>query len=410
MSYIPPHKRDLKDPIRPSPFPDSLATKFKKNIDFKCSSAKSKVIKYSRDVISKWFLVTSNGIEDGVPPSTKLVSVSSDSSECSRYGETSLVLKKSNVQKVLICLYMIAEESEEEGRTRWMLLAEKVEKDLVLAYEQARKGMEDHHLLDNAKLRLVARFGKVVFCRRQAGHATEYSQENMNLIFSTDVPTSFIQDIKSKAISDHEFCLDLEKEVYVVQISHYTRPYSTIRCKCTVKEDGSLSMYKAELNPLRHLVIDVSCIDKNLDMRLMLAGKRKAMTLTEKEKNNIQGLLDSATVDSNVIGGLRWPLGKPSSVNGYTIFEVCHVRATTYKNRTLRLRVREADRFNQRFGTREVERGVTLVLQDINTKLQEKNIERGCVLGMLRDALGTIWDFLHCDHNVSEMFYGAVKD
>lgn len=190
MSYIPPHKRDLKDPIRPSPFPDSLATKFKKNIDFKCSSAKSKVIKYSRDVISKWFLVTSNGIEDGVPPSTKLVSVSSDSSECSRYGETSLVLKKSNVKKViqyfycvstmvvlakretlylfsvvLICLYMIAEESEEEGRTRWMLLAEKVEKDLVLAYEQARKGMEDHHLLDNAKLRLVARFGKVVFCR-----------------------------------------------------------------------------------------------------------------------------------------------------------------------------------------------------------------------------------------------------
>ncbi|KAJ4906881.1 Uncharacterized protein Rs2_10539 [Raphanus sativus] len=378
MSYIPPHKRDLKDPIRPSPFPDSLATKFKKNIDFKCSSAKSKVIKYSRDVISKWFLVTSNGIEDGVPPSTKLVSVSSDSSECSRYGETSLVLKKSNVKK--------AEESEEEGRTRWMLLAEKVEKDLVLAYEQARKGMEDHHLLDNAKLRLVARFGKVVFCRRQAGHATEYSQENMNLIFSTDVPTSFIQDIKSKAISDHEFCLDLEKEVYVVQISHYTRPYSTIRCKCT-----------AELNPLRHFVVDVSCIDKSLDMRFMLASKRKMMTLTEKETSSIQGMLDLATIDSNVEGGLRWPLGKPSSENGYRVLEVCHARATTYKNKTLRLRVRETNGFSERFGTWEDERGVTLILQDINTKLQEQNTERGCVLEMLRDALGTMWDFLHSD-------------
>ncbi|KAF8093031.1 hypothetical protein N665_0392s0006 [Sinapis alba] len=389
MSYIPPHKRHSKDPIRPSPFPDPLGTKFKKILHFKSRSSESKVITYSRDAISKWFLVSSNGIEDEVPQFIKLVPVSSDSSECSRYGETSLVLKNSSVQK--------AEESEEEEKTRWMLLAEKFEKDLLCAYEQAMKEMEDHHILDNAKLRLVARFGKLIFCRRQAGHVTEYSQENMNMIFSTDVPTSFIQNIKSKAISSHGFCIDLEKEVYVVQISHYTRPYSSIRCKCTVKEDGSLSMYKAELNPLRHLVIDVSCIDKNLDMRLMLASKRKAMTLTEEETNSIQGLLDSATVDSSVIGGLRWPVGKPSSVNGYTIFEACHVKTTTYKNRTIRLRVREADRFNMRFGTREVDRGVTLILQDINTKLQEKNIERGCVLEMLRDALGTVWDFLHCD-------------
>lgn len=88
----------------------------------------------------------------------------------------------------------------------------------------------------------------------------------------------------------------------------------------------------------------------------------------EKETHNIQGLLDSVTVDSKE--GLKWLLGKPSSLNGYKILEVCHVRATTYKNRTLRLRVREADRFNERFRTREVERGVTLILQDINTKLQ----------------------------------------
>lgn len=29
--------------------------------------------------------------------------------------------------------------------------------------------------------------------------------------------------------------------------------------------------------------------------------------------------------------------------------------------------------------------------------LQEKNIERGCVMEMLRDVLGIIWDFLRCD-------------
>lgn len=58
---------------------------------------------------------------------------------------------------------MITEESEEEERTRWLLVAEKVADDLVFAYEQANKRKEDHEISDNAKLRLVARFGKIVF-------------------------------------------------------------------------------------------------------------------------------------------------------------------------------------------------------------------------------------------------------
>uniref|UniRef100_M4C784 DUF7903 domain-containing protein n=1 Tax=Brassica campestris TaxID=3711 RepID=M4C784_BRACM len=655
MSYIPPHKRQLKDPVSPSPFPDSLATKVMKNTDFKSSSVKVNIA-YSRDAIFKWFLIGSKGISDEVPPSIKLVPVSSDSSD-SRYGEKSFVLMNTNVEKENV----IAEESEEEERTRWMLIAEKVEKDLVVAYEQAKKGMQDHHLSDNAKLRLVARFGKILFRRIHAGPVTEYWQaKSSNRTFCTDVPTSFIQNIKSKAIPSHEFCIDLEKEVYVVQISHYTRPHSTIRCKCTVKEDGSLnlsvgrnleiskdvestkgsdmsyipphkrhskdpdrpspvpdslatkfkknlhfnasssdkrdriiysgdsitkwfligsngiedeiplsaklvplssdsvlckkgikpsilmsindhnesreeeertrwlliaekvqedlvlayeraktamdgenhvlrlvtsfgnnffygrkssnkifstdvptsylnyiksklvprhgfcidlekerytvkvshytrpnetinckctvkedgrlSMYKASLkfllclcllmsymkacvlfleqvehNQIRHLVVDVSCIDKNLDMRLMLAAKRKITSLTEKEISDIKGLLDSATVDPNVKGGLRWPFGKSSSGDGYSVFESCHVKATVYKNQTLRLRVRETDRYNERIGTGEVKREVILMLKDMNTKLQEQNIDRGCVLEMVRDVLGTLWDFLHCE-------------
>ncbi|KAL0710935.1 hypothetical protein Bca4012_017913 [Brassica carinata] len=373
MSYIPPHRRHSNDPNRPSPVPDSLQK-------FKSRSAKGKVITYSKDAISKWFLIGSNGIEDEVPPSIKLVPVSSDSPECRRYGDKYLVLMNTNAPKV--------DESEDEERTRWMLIAEKIEKDLAYAYEHDKKGRP--HLPDNVKLRLVARFGKLLFRRSQADPITEYWQKKTNRTFSTDVPTSFIQNIKSKAIPSHEFCIDMEKEVYVLQISHHSRPRATIRCKCT-----------AELNPLRHFVVDVSCIDKSLDMRFMLAGKRKMITLTEKETSNIQGILDLATIDSNVEGGLRWPLGKPSSEKGYKVLEVCHVRATTYKNQTLRLRVRETNGFSERFGTWEDERGVTLILQDINTKIQEQNIERGCVLEMLRDALGTIWDFLHCDASLT---------
>lgn len=40
---------------------------------------------------------------------------------------------------------------------------------------------------------------------------------------------------------------------------------------------------------------------------------------------------------------------------------------------------------------------VTLLLIIILVGLQEQNIERGCVLEMLRGVLGTIWDFMSCD-------------
>ncbi|CAN7137889.1 unnamed protein product [Brassica rapa subsp. narinosa] len=382
MSYIPPHKRHSKDPNRPSPVPDSLVTKFKNNLDFKSSSDKINRVTFSENFISKWLLVSSNGIKDELPASVDFVPFSSDSVECVN-GERPLVLMNNDINKV----------SEQEERTQWLLIAEKVEEDLVLAYERAKTSVEENQHV----LRLVARFGKILLYKRKPGPLAEFSQKNFKKMFSTDVPTSNLQHIMSNVVPNHGFSIDLEKETYTVKLSHSTRPTETINCKCTIKEDGRLSMYKAELNVVWHMVVDMSCIDKSLDMRLMLVAKRKMTALTEKEISDIKGLLDSATVDPNVKGGLRWPLGKASSGDGYRIFEVCHVRATIYKNQTLRLRVRETDRFNERTGTGAVKREVTLILKDVNTKLQEQNIERGCVIEMLRDTLGTIWDFMHCD-------------
>ncbi|CAL9236032.1 unnamed protein product [Arabidopsis halleri] len=387
MSYIPPHKRHLKDPVRPTPIPDSLIPTFKKNLDFKSSSDKRNNIIYSGDSISKWFLVGSNGIEDEVPSYVKFVPVSLDS------VENPLILMNNNVRKVNMNI-----EDNAEERTQWQLVAEKVEKDLVLGYERAKTEMEEHDHV----LRLVARFGKIIFYGRQARTEAECSRNNSKKMFSTDVPTSYLQHITFKVVPSHGFSIDLEKETYTVKVSHSSRPNATINCKCTMKEDGRLSLtflllQQTELNPVRHLVVDVSCIDKNLDMRLMLAAKRKITYLSEKEIGDIKALLESATVDPNVKGGLRWPFGKGLTKDGYREFEVCHVRATIYKNKTLRLRVRETDRFNERSGTGEIKREVSLTLKDIDTKLQEQNMERACVVEMLRDALGTIWDFLHCD-------------
>lgn len=98
MSYIPPHKRHSKDPAKPSPVPDSLVTKFKKNLGFETSSSdRHNNIIYSGDSIYKWFLVGSNGIEDEVPSYVKFVPLSSDSVEC-RKGEKPSILMHNNVQ------------------------------------------------------------------------------------------------------------------------------------------------------------------------------------------------------------------------------------------------------------------------------------------------------------------------
>ncbi|KAJ0259578.1 Uncharacterized protein HA466_0059120 [Hirschfeldia incana] len=383
MSYIPPHKRHSKDPNRPSPVPYSLVTKFKNNLDFKSTNDKINRVTCSENFISKWLVVSSNGVKDELPASVDLVPFSSDSAECIN-GERPLVLMNNDSQKV----------SEQEERAQWLLIAEKFEEDLVLAYERAKTSVEENQHV----LRLVARFGKIIFYKRKPGPLAEFSQRNLKKMFSTDVPTSNLQHIMSNVVPNHGFAIDLEKDTYTVKVFHNSRPSETINCKCTIKADGRLSMYKAELDVVRHLVVDMSCIDKSLDMRLMLAAKRKMTALTEKEIRDIKELLDSATVDPNVKGGLRWPFCKSSSgEDGYRIFEVCHVRATIYKNQTLRLRVRETDRFNERTGTGSVKREVTLILKDVNTKLQEQNIETGCVLVMLRDALGTLWDFMHCD-------------
>lgn len=54
----------------------------------------------------------------------------------------------------------LAESEEEEERTRWLLIAEKVQEDLVLAYERAKSEMdgENQHVL-----RLTASFGTNFF-------------------------------------------------------------------------------------------------------------------------------------------------------------------------------------------------------------------------------------------------------
>lgn len=68
-------------------------------------------------------------------------------------------------------------------------------------------------------------------------------------------------------------------------------------------------------------------------------------------------------------GGLRWPLGKESSGDRYEVVSVWHTKVKSYKNSLVRLRVRDADRFDFRTSTGEVTREITLKMTGVVTEL-----------------------------------------
>ncbi|XP_010556807.1 PREDICTED: uncharacterized protein LOC104826016 [Tarenaya hassleriana] len=403
MSYVPPHKRRSKEPVRPCPVPESVSRKFTRNLNLdgrQNTSGQGRKVIYAKDCILKWFLVGSDGIEDEISPSVKLVPVSSDYSEWNwRDGRKPWVLVNNDAGE------KDAEIGETVVRTPWLSVAEKVEDDIFMAFGQVKNGM-DHPALEEVTPRLVARFGKILLNGHpsfsseslKGGLVAESTSRESKKSFCTNVPTSYMESIKDAAVLKLGCCME-KKDIYCVILSDKTHPDSTISCKCTVKEDKRLVMHRVELNALRHCVADVSCLNQNIDMRLMVYSKRILTALTENEICNIRKLVDSAVVDPNVKGGLRWPLGEAVSGDRYSVCGVWHVINTVYRSSTFRLKVREVDRFDFRAGTGGAAREVILVLKGISQKLEEGGeVERSSVSDMLKDALKMIWDhFLSAD-------------
>ncbi|XP_010556808.1 PREDICTED: uncharacterized protein LOC104826017 [Tarenaya hassleriana] len=399
MSYVPPHKRPSNEPVRPSPVPESVSRKFTRNLnlDGGRNDQDRKVI-VARDWISKWLFVGSDGTEDEISPSVKLVPVSSDSYEW-RAGRKPLMLVNNDA----------GDKDEKigatEGRTPWLSVAEKAVGDIFMAFELAKNG-KGHGSLVEVKPRLVARFGKVLLHGHPSlsleslkdGLVAESTLRESKKSFYTNVSSSYMENIRDTALLKLG-CSIKESDVYFVFLSAETRPYSFISCKCTVKEDRRLTLRRVEVDALRNGVVDVSCLDQNIDLRLMVYSKRIPTALTENEISDIRKLVDSAVVDPNVKGGLRWPLGEASSGGRYSVSHVWHLTNTVYRSSTFRLKVREADRFDFRVGTGEAAREVILVLKGISQKLEgDDEVERSSVSDMLKDALKMIWDhFLSAD-------------
>ncbi|CAN7094964.1 unnamed protein product [Brassica rapa subsp. narinosa] len=357
MSYVPPHKRHENVALRASSVPPSLLTKHKN----------TKII-YANDFISRWFLV---GSEDN--NSFQLVPVS-------------LEWRSESEDKPLVVL-----ANSESGKLEdpWLWVAEKVENDLMLGFGRAKE-MLLRYASDDVNLRLITRFGKAVFNGSANSSdtlrddiVTKRVLEKLKRSFRTNVPKSYVENTVYGVVPKMGFSVEETKELYHVKVVFdNTRPDITISCKCM-----------AELNALRHLIIDVSCLDQDLDMRLSVDSKRTLTNLSENEIKSLKELTDSAVIDPNVKGGLKWPLKKSSCGDRYSVCGVWHTVTTTYRNQTLRLQVREADRYDFRTGIGGTSREVFLKLRVLSKLLKEENVERKCVSDMLKDCLKIVWDY-----------------
>uniref|UniRef100_A0A7N2LL29 DUF7903 domain-containing protein n=1 Tax=Quercus lobata TaxID=97700 RepID=A0A7N2LL29_QUELO len=311
MAYIPPHKRHSYEAAsssessdmhnRPSPIPQSLVPQFRRNLNLRLphktfSQRSGKIVyNYAEQAISTWFPV---GLDHNhqFPSSVHVTPV-----PLQLFGRTTgtnpLVLFNNNNNHPV-----------EQVRSPWVYIAENVVSDLLSSFENVRNEKLD---LEDVKPKLVARFGKILFHESpsiseettRVGLAAETTLSQLRRSFYTNIPNSYMENIMGEVAQKIKVDFEEEKDLYHVQLSDATLPDSTISCKCSViKEDKRLQLCKAsfllnigahciqimlrseliELHQLRHMVIDISCLDKNLDLRLMLSTKRTLTAFTTR--------------------------------------------------------------------------------------------------------------------------------
>ncbi|KAL6497687.1 hypothetical protein OROHE_027012 [Orobanche hederae] len=390
-AYIPPHKRQLKDgasttPLSPAPPPELVVTRFRRNLNLTSKNCPKKIL-YAENAIIKWFVV---GLADDSRLSdlTRLEPVAVESFE-----------RESGKKPLVLVLKDGMGAPSEFSKDPWDFVAVTVKQDLFSSFQQVKDEMRGFDFVE-IKPTVVLRFGRILFHGNRSFTAESMiassppagTLKRMRKSFYTNVPPPYVEYIINDIVPQFDFKFE-KKELYQVKLSDKMRPDSTISCKCTVAKDtNQLELFKIELNQVRNLVADMSCPDKNLDLRLMLCTKRILVALTDEELGNIKSLIDSARLDSEVKGGLTWPLGKQSSGDRYTVVGVWHTMSETFTNSSMRLKIRDADRFDFRTSTGEVAKEARLKLPGIISVLGvEETINTDLAFEMLKETLKLIW-------------------
>ncbi|XP_062084268.1 uncharacterized protein LOC133790603 [Humulus lupulus] len=407
MAYVPPHKRlskndDGEGSSSQSPLPKPALPYFliKKDKNLKHKSAgSSSVSAYKYDSIFKWFAV---GLDDHnhLPPSVHLRTIS---------GET--------VDGKILKRQVLYYDSDDESFTRrrpWEYIAENLLQDLLSSFDEYRSRREtdkDLQKVDPKTILLIARFGKVFF---SGPSYYEHKFERTNLVsedslrplrssFYTNIPESYVEYLLNEGASKSGLEFEQEKEVYRVYFGDVTQPGKSMWCKCKVVEDGKLHLCKMEHSHSRYMLTDISCLEKNLDLRLDLVTKRTKPVLIDEDMQSLKDLISSAIVDTNLKIGLRWPSGKTVSGNKFFLGKVWRITSKAFKGPLLRLKIREVFRSKSEEATREV----FVMLKGLTTELLKEDADRNLISEKLKDDLKVLWNNILCcdEHFPKEIIF-----
>ncbi|KAG2651095.1 uncharacterized protein LOC120655796 [Panicum virgatum] len=414
MAYLPPHKRHPSSTASaptPNPPPPSLSSSLRslslssprgrgRGTGGRHSRPSNKII-HATGCVSRWSPLPpfSPGPEDsdgdggGEEPTLRLESFPCDPIE-----------RKTGAKPLALVASSPGQGSSGSTEAAVTAIAERFLPDLLAAAERAKASYVPNEE-ELVKQSLVARVGKVLFqsqpggspvsldTLRKAAEAGEYgSKSKLHKSFYTNVPSEYLDDMEQSVVKRMGLEFDSSKEHYHVKVFDKHQSDSTISCKCTVEEDGSLVIHKVEWNQVRHLVEDISCLFKGLDLRLMLCTKRILKTPDSEVENALKSLVSSAVIDPDVKGGLRWPLGKESIGERFSIVGVWHTNYKAFRSETLRLKLRHADRFDHRSSTGEVSNEVTFKLIGMSRRLEDVDPDEASLKEMLESAVKMVWD------------------
>ncbi|XP_037474300.1 uncharacterized protein LOC119350702 [Triticum dicoccoides] len=228
--------------------------------------------------------------------------------------------------------------------------------------------------------------------RDLAEAGTEGSKSPVRKTFHTNVPSYLFDDMEQFALERMGLEFLSTKERYHVKVVDKQGRYSKMSCKCTAQEDGKLAIDKIELNQIRQLVEDVSCLSNDLDLRLMLNTNR--IRIDPEVENAIKSLVSSAIVDPNASGGFRQPHGNKLIDERFSITGVWRTNYKTFGNKSLKMYLRHSGRFVQGSSTGELSNEVSFKLAGMCKRLQDGGIQEVDTLkGMLESVVRMIWDY-----------------
>ncbi|XP_062084273.1 uncharacterized protein LOC133790606 [Humulus lupulus] len=367
MAYVPPHKRPTsknddhnhegsssQTPLPKPAFPPFLIKennlKHKSAARTTSTTAHYRGPGYKYDGIFRWFAV---GLDDHnhLPPSVHLHSVSGKN----------LIHGKISERQVLYC-----DSDESFTRRPWEYIAEDVLQGLLSSFAYIRDTMNQNHVKVTSDV--IARIGKVLFFSGPSYYGKKIEEDSLRprrSSFYTNIPESYVEYLINEGASKSGLEFEEEREVYRVCIEHHLTRYN---------------------------ITDISCLEKNLDMRLYLVTKRTISVLTDEDMQSLKDLISCAIVDTNLKIGLRWPSGKTVSGNKYFLGKAWRITKKAFKCPSLTLQIRDVFRST----SEEAKREVTVKFKGLTSELLKEDADRNLISEMLKDDLKVLWDNVLC--------------